>query len=469
MNSFYTVGPFASYTTFTALASAKTLSSGDIVEFQATASGSNGTATFNEKVQPNGIGGGPNSPIWIRGRTGDTIVIDAQFVRANTLLSTIPYVIFDNLTCNNNNGSGFSSSVGFNGANNNTIQNCTINVTLTGDGIADRRGIASVNGCHYLSILNNAINIGPGDWEPGETDAMLVGGSGLIIRGNTIKMYNSGFQIGGGHNDCIQTLNSSNFVIEQNYVDRYVKNTATQGQAIYTEWYNLNDADVTNYGSGIIRNNLIFGNGGSYLLSTNPRANAGQTKAAIVSLFIQNNTVDAYNFSGSLPCRITYTDTWVGGSLTMQNNIFIARRPSTSGSQIVCTVEPPYSGINLVVNNNHYFPTGAAQGASVFGLRGIFLTWSGWQASGLDTNGIGYDGDGWKDPLFVDWPNQNYRLSSGSPDIVSGVNLSSYFTADLAGATRIIPWDIGAYAYFASLSRLTRMGRFPRLTVYHAF
>lgn len=68
-------------------------------------------------------------------------------------------------------------------------------------------------------------------------------------------------------------------------------------------------------------------------------------------------------------------------------------------------------------------------------------------------------------PQFVSIPTNFYLLAS-SPAIGSGINLSSYFSTDILGSTRTLPWDIGAYKYISTF--LTRMGRRPRFKVYHS-
>lgn len=52
-----------------------------------------------------------------------------------------------------------------------------------------------------------------------------------------------------------------------------------------------------------------------------------------------------------------------------------------------------------------------------------------------------------QDPLFVSIPGHDFRLGAGSPAIGTGADLSSVFTADIELATRVAPWDIGAYEY----------------------
>ena len=64
------------------------------------------------------------------------------------------------------------------------------------------------------------------------------------------------------------------------------------------------------------------------------------------------------------------------------------------------------------------------------------------------------DGDGTNAVVPTDWTavfedhvNGDFRLKAGSDLIGAGIDLSAYFTDDITGATREIPWDIGAFAY----------------------
>ena len=49
--------------------------------------------------------------------------------------------------------------------------------------------------------------------------------------------------------------------------------------------------------------------------------------------------------------------------------------------------------------------------------------------------------------LMTDPANGDFTLKSGSNAIGAGTDLSAYFTNDITGATRSVPWDIGAFAY----------------------
>ena len=66
------------------------------------------------------------------------------------------------------------------------------------------------------------------------------------------------------------------------------------------------------------------------------------------------------------------------------------------------------------------------------------------------------DGDGTNSVQPVDWSeefedyaNGDLRLKAGSALIGAGTDLSADFTTDITGATRTIPWDIGAFEYSA--------------------
>jgi len=52
-----------------------------------------------------------------------------------------------------------------------------------------------------------------------------------------------------------------------------------------------------------------------------------------------------------------------------------------------------------------------------------------------------------QDAIFVNPSGNNYQPKLGSIIIGSGANLSQYFTTDINGTARTVPWTIGAYAY----------------------
>jgi hypothetical protein len=425
---------------------AKKLGSDDIVEFQAPSPG--GSATFEETITPNGSGTSGH-PITIRARPGDNITIDGGQVRGNTVYFYLQnYIIFDGLNFINATGVPVSGSVSINQSNNITVQNCTIHVPLVGDGIAARRGLVALNNCNSLQLLNNHIYIDDGSWGPGETDCIFLTGSNILVQGNYLSMHNAFTGSPSGHNDCGQTLNCQNLVINGNTFDRSVSAMPTQGQGIICEWYNISgNANPTNYGTARISNNIIFGHFGSYGVSCNSR-NEPYTSDAIVSLTFENNTVDSYNDLTSLPAQFVHdtTGTWSGGTLALKNNIIIARR--SVGIPCMISVQAPYTSSTFTCDYNHCYPAASSvANTQIASYNGVFYTWAQWQTAGFDAHGIGYESTGWVNPKFSDEANSDYSLQSQSPDVDAASNLSISFSGDRLGTPRPqgLGWDIGAY------------------------
>ncbi|HEV2435434.1 MAG TPA: fibronectin type III domain-containing protein, partial [Verrucomicrobiae bacterium] len=75
--------------------------------------------------------------------------------------------------------------------------------------------------------------------------------------------------------------------------------------------------------------------------------------------------------------------------------------------------------------------------------QGSSVSFSGWQALGRDTHSLTVN------PQLVNGAAGNLMLQTNSPAAGVGVNLSSYFTYDMAGNTRPSGgnWDLGAYQY----------------------
>jgi hypothetical protein len=81
------------------------------------------------------------------------------------------------------------------------------------------------------------------------------------------------------------------------------------------------------------------------------------------------------------------------------------------------------------------------------GLENLTTTPPTNNASSDDT-AAGYAGSqtGVGEDDFVDYPNGNYEPAKGGKLAGTGVDLSEFFTDDITGYTRTIPWDIGPYA-----------------------
>lgn len=110
---------------------------------------------------------------------------------------------------------------------------------------------------------------------------------------------------------------------------------------------------------------------------------------------------------------------------------------------------------NVVVYNNTIVGTGSArpglwiQGTNTIVKNNIVYNNAGgdFVGNGSTTSGSNLVGI---DPQFADMTNADFRLNSGSPALNAAENLSSVFTTDITGATRVVPWDIGAYDMAAS-------------------
>lgn len=426
-----TVGPTdCDYTTFASLFAGEDLAPGDVVEARAATPG--GSVSFTETIQPgaNDVGTEAN-PIVIQARSGDTVTIDGQATRNNCAVVTVDGIKLSGLVFTG----ALQTSICDNGGDYFTVDGCTIQIILTGSSSGQsRNGIVTVNNPTGVTISNNTIYTDDGTFGESQTDCILVGGSNIAITGNTIRMHNN--EATGQHNDGIQTLNVTNLTITGNIVDRIIPSvTSTQGQAIYTEFYNYSTGTPTDYGTCLIRSNLVIGHGGSYLLHGYCRTGGAATSAPNVDFVIQNNTVDAYNISTSLPFRLAITGTNPGCTATIANNIFVERR--TSGPHYIAAIDGSFT---LTMDNDLlYSEVGTGD---LFTYSGATYTFSEWQGLGYDANGA------YGDPLFMG--GGAWMLRSGSPAIGLGQDLSGSFTTDITGETWVT-WGSGAYQYVEPL------------------
>jgi hypothetical protein len=92
-----------------------------------------------------------------------------------------------------------------------------------------------------------------------------------------------------------------------------------------------------------------------------------------------------------------------------------------------------YSDYNIFYNNSGTFKSSG----------GTPMSYAAWQSSGKDAHSIA------KNPELNNPSSGDLTLQSNSPAIGAGVNMSSYFTNDIAGNSRPSSgaWDIGAYEY----------------------
>lgn len=177
----------------------------------------------------------------------------------------------------------------------------------------------------------------------------------------------------------------------------------------------------------LIYNNLVWGCDKSGIKLTATSSTGG---ADISGVRLWNNTVwgngtygvDAGSSGGR---SITITD--MSGNVVGGNTNYDV---SLSGAVTLSAA-----------NENLYYRT---DGSNSWTFNGA-LNWAGWKALGYDAAGVQAN------PLFVSSASGNYRLAPGSPAIGAAV-VSGFFTTDITGATRTVPWDIGAYESFLDVT-----------------
>ncbi len=429
------------YTTMAGLLAAHTIVGDDIIIFQAASAG--GTATWNEDWTLNGSGGTVGHPVTLTIRAGDTIKNQRNFADHVMDLSGKNYVTVD----------GFSelsqckiAVIYGNGGTGWVIQNCTITNTISGcptTGISQDKTCITLINCTSPSILTNhcSTDTAAMDQSIAQTDVLYINGTSPLIRANFLRNANN-VSSNSDHNDGLQLENSSNATIEQNVVDMSGKSTVnTQGQGIYVEQYNTtSDVAPTDYGTTIIRNNLIFGYGGSYLLITEQRALPPQTKGAKSNWQIYGNTVDAWDMPSSVPFRMSYDDTWnTGQSADVRDNMFLSRR--TAALAVVSVIDPPFT--TLTIDYNFYYAPNENGSSQIYGIGGALDTTAQWLALGYDAHSKVYN-SGWTVPTFNNYAAQDYRPVSNSPQLGIGVAIGS-LTTDANGVTRPNPPSMGAY------------------------
>ena len=132
---------------------------------------------------------------------------------------------------------------------------------------------------------------------------------------------------------------------------------------------------------------------------------------------IVSNGISGFHTSASAATPITFT--------AFQNNII------ASNASYAMSISTGTSFTSL--DYNCYY------GASpLFRYQDADKSWSDWRAFGFDVHGLNTN------PLL----SASYVPVVGSPVIDAGI-VESDFTTDKNGASRVAPWDIGAFEYGA--------------------
>lgn len=200
-----------------------------------------------------------------------------------------------------------------------------------------------------------------------------------------------------GGNDGQGPLFESGSLLDGNYIEA----PGHQCSPIYSSWNNTHGR-----GDMVVRNNVcVNANSGSGANNGFEMWTATYPASQWGSVEFYNNTV--YNVGGSC---IGVQSGSITGTATVQNNV-------CSGTGGIST-----SG-TVVKDHNTYFNSGSCPSEI-----GVVCA----------------------DPKFVStstpYADTNFELQTGSPAIGTALDLASVFTDDYLDATRISPWDMGAFA-----------------------
>lgn len=255
--------------------------------------------------------------------------------------------------------------------------------------------------------VTNSVVTGTTGW-----DAFRIVGSNIRIANNIVTNFSNTYS-NLNHADIFQTFGdngdiSTNVLIEANFV-----------------------ANCEGYQIGNMTDDSLAGEISDWTFRNNVFANVSRTLNLYVpNTLFYNNTF--YKSGRDSNWAIIYgaTDAGHADNLTLYNNCFVECAADETRANVGW-----YGGsgvTNLVANYN--LVTGAA------GSDG--QTKTGFTTGGLEANGINGS-----EPLFTDAASGTFTVQAGSPVIGAGTDLSAYFTDDFTGATRVAPWDIGAYEY----------------------
>jgi len=297
-------------------------------------------------------------------------------------------------------------------ANYGILKGCTItDVVLTGFLAPDFAGGGAES--DYQLIDNNTLtNATRSYW----------GGYFTVYRYNTVTdLTGAGF---GYHGDAIGPLDNgagpTSYVwIYGNTIDNSIEFFAIYGNESLPSYV-------------VIHSNVIIGR-----YSTSGYGDNGILGRGSIYIYVLNNT---WVGPDSVKPLANYW-TVLGGTAVsdrwfIENNIFV----TTSGVLIKIDTE---GATNFTCDYNHYV-TSYADPFRHGGSERSYAYWTG--TLGYDANSIS---DLTTDPSFTDSSSLDFTLSSASPDIGAGTDLSSMFTLDHDGDARVAS-DLGAYRYSAT-------------------
>jgi parallel beta-helix repeat protein len=307
-------------------------------------------------------------------------------------------------------------------------------VTVDGfkmNGIGPEHGIAThdaspTNPMRGLTIRNNTVT----NSQVSNIYASNVADS--LIEGNTLSgaVEEHGIYLanGGSDNTIVRNNKASNNARNGIHLngdssiggDGLHQNITIEGNTFFNN--TSNGMDIDGLHGGVIRNNLLYGNGTNAVRVFRIDAAAGAG-----NLQIYNNTLVT---NGGAPIKLTAD---VGGHVIFNNILLNAN----TGNFALVTGNATFSSDRNIVS-----------GRFSRNEEGTAQTLAQWQALGYDTSSFASTAAA----LFVNAAAGDYRLKAGSPAANAGIGALagvSAPTTDITGASRPIGVvDIGAYESF---------------------
>lgn len=328
-----------------------------------------------------------------------------------------------------------AGAIHISGYNGMTIENCTITNagSSSGSGIYIRNGSNHLIRSNLITTCATGININSGVGSSYETGIRIISNiiatnyfDGLDVHGKYITISDNfifrNFDTNwvSTHPDGIQLIDSTIDSHRGCQELKIIRNTIySHPQNIFTGYY------MTNI---IIANNIFYQEAGTIL-----GVDLDSVTTKHCGLYSGNNLIVVNNFFGRAAnsgVYVSYDVSQATGGISVKNNIFVNGLTGYISVYFVNSSDISSWDYNLYYNvpyagriASSYYDTAAAVRSS----------------TSYEDNGI--DGD----PLL-----NGYIPTEGSPAIGSAADLSVLFTDDFTGATRTVPWDIGAYEYFSS-------------------
>ena len=281
------------------------------------------------------------------------------------------------------------------------------NVINGGTAASLTRGIYTTGIESVLSITEN--NINPGTSSAGEARGIdAVGSSTGSISGNT-------FSGGSGKSMTTIRLEHSGITVNSNTIEVATVEDRASGISLY---------DV---GSTNIFNNTIIG-----AVTTDDISSGIYTYGTSSPLIANNTIINGNSTFGSIAILSEG-----GGSGIIKNNIIYS---VCSGVAISSSTKPSPS---LTIKNNSFFGTTEIYyyGFTSHHYYTVVALETAFPSDASANVDVGVE------PVFESYAGKDFRLNASTPSAIKagGLNLSTSFTVDKSGATRSVPWSIGAY------------------------